>query len=137
MYRKKKSNRPFIHYLIFYFRKRLMVILSDMGQAGSKGDIISAKRVLAKRLKVTECINYNYYSIYHFKNSRWYVLIWIKTFKKRQIIISLVKECYIWNLYLVQFCFDRFCEVLACPVLFQYTDTPFSVYTHSVPLELS
>ena len=29
-----------------------MVILSDMGQAGSKGDIISAKRVLAKRLKV-------------------------------------------------------------------------------------
>lgn len=29
-----------------------MIILSDMGQAGSKGDIISAKRVLAKRLKV-------------------------------------------------------------------------------------
>ena len=90
---KKKSNRPFIHYLIFYFRKRLMVILSDMGQAGSKGDIISAKRVLAKRLKVTECINYNYYSIYHFKNSRWKILIWIKIFKKRQIILSLVKEC--------------------------------------------
>ena len=32
--------------------QRLMIILSDMGQAGSKGDIISAKRVLAKRLKV-------------------------------------------------------------------------------------
>jgi hypothetical protein len=36
--------------------QRVMAILSEMGSATGKGDIISARRVLAKRLKVSEIV---------------------------------------------------------------------------------
>ena len=42
--------------LILTENQRLMAILSEMGSATGKGEIISARRVLAKRLKVSEIV---------------------------------------------------------------------------------
>lgn len=46
-----KTNPP-----ILMKNQRLMAILSEMGSATGKGDIISARRVLAKRLKVSKIV---------------------------------------------------------------------------------